>query len=505
MLIAGAGVIGVAAPAQAATSGWLSTKGSKVVTASGATYTIRATAWFGMETSNCTPHGLWSISLDSGLAKIAAMGFNTIRLPFSNECLTQKSSNSINAQVNPKLVSLTPLKLMDTVIARAKAHGLNVILDRHRPDSGSQSELWYTSRYSESRWISDWKMLAARYKTNSTVIGVDLHNEPHGPACWGCGDTKRDWRAAATRAGNAVLSVNPKLLIIVEGVEREADGTSTWWGGGLRGVQTKPVTLAVKNRVVYSPHDYPATVYAQSWFRASNYPNNLPGVWEKNWGYIQTTGIAPVLLGEFGTKYETSSDKKWLTTMVGYLKKRGMGFAYWSFNPNSGDTGGLVKDDWVTLQKGKLAALAPILGKAAAPVPAPTKTPVAPAPAPKPSPSKTATPAPSPPASGANAAGLRVTYVTQSAWADGYVAQIAVTGVKHTGTAWSVSWSSPGTTRVVNSWGLSCSIAGSVITCKGSDWAARVAPGQTVNVGLQVASTKAPASPALTVRSAIAR
>ncbi|BDV29903.1 cellulase family glycosylhydrolase [Microbacterium terricola] len=500
-LIVVAGVVGTAAPAQAATSGWLSTSGSRVVTSSGSAYTIKATAWFGMETPNCTPHGLWSISLDSGLARIAAMGFNTIRLPFSNECLAAKSSNSINAQVNPKLVSLTPLKLMDTVIARAKAHGLNVILDRHRPDSGSQSELWYTDRYSEKRWISDWTMLAKRYRTNSTVIGFDLHNEPHGAACWGCGDAKRDWRAAATRAGNAVLAVNPRLLIIVEGVERESDGTSTWWGGGLRGVRTKPVTLAVNNRVVYSPHDYPATVYPQSWFSASNYPANLPAIWERNWGYIQTKGIAPVLLGEFGTKYETSSDRKWLKTLVRYLDARRMGFMYWSFNPNSGDTGGLVKDDWVTPQKSKLAVLAPILGESATPKPAPTASST---PKPTPTKSSTPTPAPSPSASSANAAGLRVTYVTQSAWADGYVAQIAVTGVKKAAKSWSVSWRSPGITGIVNSWGLSCSIASSVVTCRGSDWAALVAAGQTVNVGLQAAASSAPANPVITVRSKLA-
>lgn len=242
----------------ASTSGWLSTSKSKIVTAAGKTYTVRAASWFGMETPNCAPHGLWTISLDAGLKQIASMGFNTIRLPYSNECLAQKNTTSVDGHANPTLVSLSPLKLMDKVIERAKVHGLNVILDRHRPESAGQSPLWYTSKISEAKWIADWKMLAARYKSNPTVIGFDLHNEPYGAACWGCSDTKRDWRAAATRAGNAIHTVNPKLLIIVEGVEKEQDGSATWWGGGLRGVKTKPVTLKVKNRVVYSPHDYPA-------------------------------------------------------------------------------------------------------------------------------------------------------------------------------------------------------------------------------------------------------
>jgi len=528
--VAGAALVAagaVVSPASAATAlpGWLSTNGSTIVTASGAPFTIKAAAWFGMETSNCAPHGLWSIPLDDGLAAIAGMGFNTIRLPFSNECLAAKTSNSINANANPGLASLTPLQLMDTVIARAKAHGLSVILDRHRPDSAAQSELWYTAQYSERRWIDDWKMLAARYKNESAVIGVDLHNEPHGSACWNCGDPARDWRAAATRAGDAVLAVNPKLLIIVEGVERQNDGSSTWWGGGLKDAGAAPVTLAVKNRVVYSPHDYPASVYAQPWFAASGYPANLEAVWDANWGYLVRKNIAPVLLGEFGTKLETASDRAWLDALVGYLSKTKISYAYWSFNPNSGDTGGLVADDWRTPQKAKLAALAPILKPAAAPAPQASPTPTAtpkptaspsatpkptasPSATPKPTvsptatPKPTATPTPSPTSTaqpGTNApAGITATWVPQSTWGEGYVAELTVTATGRVKT-WSVSFDAPGTTAVSNAWGMRCSVAAGRVRCTGSDWAAALAPGQTVRVGLQAAATRAPSAPKLTV------
>lgn len=95
-----------------------------------------------------------------------------------------------------------------------------------------------------------------------------------------------------------------------------------WWGGGLAGVATRPVTLAVPNRVVYSPHDYPASVFGQPWFSAANGPANLGGIWDKNWGYLAKTGIAPIALGEFGTKLETTFDKQWLDTLVGYLGLR---------------------------------------------------------------------------------------------------------------------------------------------------------------------------------------
>jgi endoglucanase len=498
-------VIGAIVPnsPDAGRPGWLHTSGAQIVTADGAPFTIKAISWFGLETSNCAPHGLWTIPLDDGMRQIAAMGFTTVRVPFSNECLAASGSTSIDRTANPALADLAPLELLDATVASAGAAGLSVILDRHRPDSGAQSELWYTPQYSEEQWIADWRMLAGRYRDDSTVIGVDLHNEPHGPACWGCGDPATDWRAAATRAGNAVLEVNPNLLVIVEGVERQPDGTTTWWGGGLAGVADAPVELAIPGRVVYSPHDYPASVYAQKWFAAADYPAGLEAIWERNWGYIATRGIAPVLLGEFGTTYRTDSDRQWLKSLVGYLDRTGMSFSYWSFNPNSGDTGGIVADDWRTPQQDKLDALRPILDpvpRAENPVP-PIESPV---PAPVPTPTQSIAPVPPRPApappSGGGPTGLSAQWALQSSWGEGYVAEIVLTATASV-SVWSVSWESPGATAVANSWGMDCTVQAERITCTGSAWAASLAAGQSVRVGLQVSSPSAPAAPAVTVRS----
>jgi endoglucanase len=505
-------------------SGWLHTSGGRILTASGAPYVIKGVSWFGMETSNCAPHGLWSISLEAGLAQIRSMGFTTLRLPFSNECLAAANTSSINYAVNPELEGLSPQRVLDTVIRRAALAGLNVILDRHRPDSGSQSQLWYTSAYSEARWIKDWKALANRYKNVPTVIGVDLHNEPSGPACWGCGNAATDWRAAAIRGGNAVLSVNPKLLIIVEGVEKQPNGKSTWWGGGLSGVAAKPVTLKVANRVVYSPHDYPASVFAQKWFSAADYPANLPAVWDANWGYINKRGIAPVLVGEFGSKLETTSDAQWMKALVGYLGANKTSFAYWSFNPNSGDTGGIVADDWVTPQAAKLAALRPLLAgtippaspvapppaapkPTVQPAPKPAKPTVKPAPkptvkpAPKPAPKPTVKPAPKPvpTAKPVSAAGATASWSLQSAWGAGYVADVVITGTSGV-KGWSVTWPDPKATGIVNAWGMTCSVkTGISVTCSGADWAGPVIAGSTVRAGVQVSGSGAPANPKLGV------
>lgn len=381
--LVGLAFTGTAAPSNAAEitpvsstsslTGWLHTEGSSIKDANGQTQIIKSVSWFGLETPDCVPHGLWTLKMDDGLKNIKSMGFNTIRLPYSNECITTgKVSTDTNFWANPDLKGLTPLQVMDNFIAKAKDNGLNIILDRHRPSSASQSELWYTSAVPEEKWISDWTMLAERYKNDSTVIGVDLHNEPYGKAKWGSSVQSNDWQAAATRAGNAVQAVNPKLLVIVEGVESVGDDYY-WWGGNLAGAKAKPVVLNTPNQVVYSPHDYPQSVYNQKWFSDANYPNNLESVWDAHWGYLVKENIAPVLLGEFGTKLATDSDKLWLTKMVGYLKDNGISYSYWSFNPNSGDTGGIVGTDWRTPEQAKLDALAPILTPSA-PVASPTAT-----------------------------------------------------------------------------------------------------------------------------------
>nr|WP_245864228.1 cellulase family glycosylhydrolase [Paenibacillus donghaensis] len=73
-------------------------------------------------------------------------------------------------------------------------------------------------------------MLAQRYADNPTVIGADLHNEPHGTASWGTGNLATDWRLASERAGNAILAVNPNWLILVEGIETNVQGnSSSYW------------------------------------------------------------------------------------------------------------------------------------------------------------------------------------------------------------------------------------------------------------------------------------
>jgi endoglucanase len=149
--------------------------------------------------------------------------------------------------INTDLAGLTSLQILDKVITAAGSIGLHIILDNHRSEAGGTAEangLWYTDQYPETSWIYDWTFLAQRYLGNTTVIGMDLRNEPHhvgtGGACWGCGTLTNDWRLAASRGGNAILAINPSLLIFVEGTDCSAATSCTWWGGNLNGAIAYP-------------------------------------------------------------------------------------------------------------------------------------------------------------------------------------------------------------------------------------------------------------------------
>ncbi|HWB50586.1 MAG TPA: Calx-beta domain-containing protein [Stellaceae bacterium] len=356
-------------------SGWLSTSGNQIVDSAGNSVQIAGVNWFGFESTNMSPDGLWTRSYKDMMDQMAALGFNTIRLPFSSEMLHSSAAPSgIDFSKNPDLQGLSALQVMDKIVDYADQIGMKIILDHHRSEAGdgtSANGLWYDAQYSQAEWVSDWQMLAQRYADDPSVIGADLHNEPYNGA-WG-GGGPNDWVAAAEQAGNAIGAVNPNWLIFVEGVGTY-DGQSYWWGGNLMGVQDDPVVLNVPDKLVYSPHDYPDSVYQQPWFSDPDFPANLPAEFTKMWGYIYQDDIAPIYLGEFGTKLVDPKDAPWLQAITAYLGgdvnddgtsdipagTHGPSWTFWSWNPNSGDTGGILADDWNTVNQNKMAYLTPI-------------------------------------------------------------------------------------------------------------------------------------------------
>ncbi|NKC30697.1 Calx-beta domain-containing protein [Falsiroseomonas selenitidurans] len=349
--------------------GALSTRGAQIIDATGTAVQIAAVNWFGLETTSFAPHGLHLRNWQEMMDQMAGLGFNAIRLPFSAEAIQKGGTPSgIDFNLNPDLAGLTPIQIIDRIVAYAGEIGLRIILDHHRSSAGNGPNgngLWHEGEYTTARWVRMWEGLAERYAGNPTVIGAELHNEPHG-ANW------KSWAHAAEIAGNAVLAKNPDWLVLVEGVG-EHNGEHYWWGGNLIGARDRPVVLSAPDKLVYAPHDYPNSVYPQPFFYAADFPENLPAIFDRMWGYLAKEGIAPVLVSEMGSRLSDPRDVAWLDKLVAYLSGDtdangvqdlagpGLSYAWWSWNPNSGDTGGILADDWRTVLPAKIAALDPIL------------------------------------------------------------------------------------------------------------------------------------------------
>ena len=325
-------------------TGYFATSGNQIVDPNNGNLPVRIMAanWWGMEDGNAyntesdpssVMFGLWQVSYQTICNAAVAAGFNAIRLTYCDAGLygsppysADGSNFSINTTVNPGLSGLTVLEMVDAVVDYCGQIGLKIWFGRmwQNPTVG-QTALFYGS---PSGSLTDWTvdaivdnfvMLAQRYANNPTVIGIELNNEVNSPPCtFGDGNAATDLRLFWTTAGNAILAVNPNLLIICQSY-----GISSPFAGGgsiadLTPVANFPVTLNVPNRLVFSIHSYPPDV---------NSGLQSPESWDPSWGYIYTQGIAPIMLTEYGymasdtvsgTTYHTAV-QEWITTLNAYV------------------------------------------------------------------------------------------------------------------------------------------------------------------------------------------
>ena len=211
---------GSTAPAAAAGGGW-STNGVKILDPTGTEFIISGVNWFGFETRDAVAHGLWAQDYKFLLNTIKQYGFNTVRLPYSEEMWRTNPVPRAGACAECK--NKHSRDIMALILNYGGSIGLHFILDNHRSNAGNSAQengLWYlvagSSNYPESLWIADWLSIQSWLHGNRqtlgsadtvtvnylasdgspVVLGFDLRNEPHTPsrkaylegATWGTGD-----------------------------------------------------------------------------------------------------------------------------------------------------------------------------------------------------------------------------------------------------------------------------------------------------------------------------
>lgn len=308
----------------------LHTSGYQIVDAANHPVRLISVNWYGFDQKEHVPGGLDHASLATIVGLIKGMGFNSVRLPWANETLEKNPLVSDYAiKANPQFRGKRAMEVMDAVIGALAKSQIMVILDNHvsRADwcckDDDDNGLWYNAKYPESAWLADWMTLARRYRKQPWVVGADLRNELRSGAAWGGDDKKLDWHAAAEHGGNVILTVNPKLLIMVEGPQYSTD---------FRGAEKLPILLKVPNRAVYSPHAYASGIHYKNY-------GELKQTFDERAGFLlQTTPAIPLWIGEFGTCQTLTpcgSDPQghWIRWFVRYVKEHPeLGWSYWPLN-----------------------------------------------------------------------------------------------------------------------------------------------------------------------------
>lgn len=341
--------------------------------------------------------------------RLQLLGFNAVRLPFSfkdlNETkprnyaqnckiasLSDIQTSVTNPSVDPGNKTISPLgspasqkegvcnsylpndstmnRFLWVVDFFAK-NGFYVLIDNHLREDQTALE-------SKDKWVQEWVKLATEISKNpeaSKKVMIDILNEPDNFGIrWEASGDKPGLGDLYLSAMDAIHQVNPNLLFLIEGTGQ--GGINANWGDGFA---TDPQVISqyglsnpnaffqallkkpYVNQVVLSPHIYPPSVtFTPQNSEGAGLFNRLSTSFgtltDKGYCSGDVCKVFPVAPGEFGSRFTEEADLKTMSDLAQYFNNVGPGadgkhqpiksWFYWSWNANSGDTGGLVEDNW---------------------------------------------------------------------------------------------------------------------------------------------------------------
>jgi endoglucanase len=249
-------------------------------------------------------------------AKLKAAGFSTVRVVLFTFPFLDKQN-----RLDPKWINR-----LDWVVATAKKHGLNVILDEHDFDECSKDVAACRPKLK-----AIWTQLAQRYKNEPNAVVFELLNEPHGQF------DAATWNTTAQELLQIVRKDNPKRNVIIGGVRWNSRDT-------LKDLQLP----AGDKHIIATFHYYdpfPFTHQGAAWadepIRSGKNirfgkPAEIAQI-EKDFAMVKawsdSTG-RPVLLGEFGAYDKAAMEDRvlWTSTVARTAEKNGFAWAYWQFS-----------------------------------------------------------------------------------------------------------------------------------------------------------------------------
>jgi endoglucanase len=213
-------------------------------------------------------------------------------------------------------------------------------------------------------------------------------------------------------------------------------------------------------------------------------PAVLADRWQRGFNYIATSNTAPILVGEFGGKQVGTDtiEGKWQNQFVDFLGAERHSFAYWSWNPNSTDTGGILTSDWNTVDQAKQSMLNRLLTGTPATTTSTTATPPSTTTTTVRPPTTTTTTRPPPTTTTIPpAGGVTVTQQVTSDWGAGYCTNVVVSTTSTTPIDWKVTFTIQGKVREL--WNANWKQKGKSVTADGLSWNDTVKSGSPASFG----------------------
>ncbi|EQC29884.1 hypothetical protein SDRG_12428 [Saprolegnia diclina VS20] len=361
---------------------------------------IKGLNWFGMETGQAIPFGLWTNDKNGTTAFqvaefLVTNKINSIRLPVCIQSIVnniQPNKNLINSAENRALDVSSYMALLKSIISTLAYRRISVLISLHTLTPTDSGGAWFSDAVPVEMFMTAVDLLTTNLCNDKywNIIGLDVKNEPH-LSTWG-DDGPKDFRNGATDISHRMLKGCPNWLAFVEGIVNMGQPVSfngvamtynDWWGGGLQAAGAKPVVLNTAHKVVYAPHYYTPAVYPQAYLYGggtsgpggiiTNYVElsdadlrlRVSGTMEVMFGHLAKTHDAAIVLGEFGGLYASDAHPQRTTkrctdyTIEAMLQPGYSGGYVWSLNPESAYqfnpadvagtfTEGVVQIDWRT-------------------------------------------------------------------------------------------------------------------------------------------------------------
>ncbi|CAM8885948.1 unnamed protein product [Rhodiola kirilowii] len=314
--------------------------------------------------------GLSKQPVDVISKKILTMGFNCVRLTWPLFLVTNKSLASTTARQsfkglglveslaglqanNPSIVDLPLIKAFQAVIANLGENSVMVILDNHISQPGwccsnTDGNGFFGDEYFDpDLWVQGLTQMASMSSNFSNVIGMSLRNELRGPK-----QNVKDWYKYMQRGAEAVHSANPKLLVILSGLDYDKDFSF---------LQKTMLNITFSNKLVFEIHWY-AFSDGSSW--ATGNPNDVCGRVVSNImkrsGFLLDKGY-PLFVSEFGVDLRGTNvnDNRYLGCFMGLAAELDLDFALWtlvgSYDLRQGTVGleefyGVLSWNWCQLR-----------------------------------------------------------------------------------------------------------------------------------------------------------